>query len=737
MNDALRIMLLDEKSTNDNLNSKTTLNQEKSSSVMSSRNNLIVETLTGKQNTRQTNKQSVINTREEENDLVLRKQLREIINRKKSSNQKTIQSGSGQVYQQLHTIAGPETKQQKQQSHNISTVSLKGFNSNIVESKLSSRISKYSQAIPNKKEEYKNEERYETSGYQSKQQKSRIHSGKRNFNQSITHPRKLSIQNQNQENLQQIGTKGNSPPSVNLPPLPNAFNRGEQSGQVDHSYSQISTTASVQTSKQNLFNQDKHRKSLITKTINHDQLQSLKMGKNQKDQLAYYDSNCNLPLTKDRFKQQKTSKTQNRVMYKQMSCDNLRNGNGSQSNNVPDNQLIKQGKVKKLQSLTNVCESIQNDPIINENEYMDEIREILKYKHLKFDYKTPQKSQVNNNLLVYGYGSNTSKGNTRDYNEDRIILVENASMPETCSAIQAWKKINLYAVLDGHGGEKCTNFVKDNFFNELLKDQSFIEGNFKVALTNTCHKIEQLFFSKILAEYEKKLDYDDDAKVDRSGVCVTVILFINRICYVAQLGDGRLILCKEQESLTVQVTRDHKPNDAIEKERILANGGQVYSRQMMENLLPYQDMNGEVQEPVNSIFRVNPGRLSVARTIGDIEAKLPQFGGKPNIIISTPDVSSFKVSDNFDFMVVGCDGIFDCLSNAQISALAWQYLKQTKSLRIKQNNNQHFILNIHQLCGELADLIIKAAAYYGSTDNLTVIGESYKQQLDLNLRLKL
>lgn len=58
--------------------------------------------------------------------------------------------------------------------------------------------------------------------------------------------------------------------------------------------------------------------------------------------------------------------------------------------------------------------------------------------------------------------------------------------------------------------------------------------------------METQFFDKISADYQRKLDYDDDARIDRSGVCVTFILLINRICYVAHLGDGRVVLCKEQ-----------------------------------------------------------------------------------------------------------------------------------------------------------------------------------------------
>ena len=37
-------------------------------------------------------------------------------------------------------------------------------------------------------------------------------------------------------------------------------------------------------------------------------------------------------------------------------------------------------------------------------------------------------------------------------------------------------------------------------------------------------------------------------------------------------------------------------------------------------------------------FRVAPGRLSVSRTFGDIEAKLPEMGGLPNVVICDPEI---------------------------------------------------------------------------------------------------
>jgi protein phosphatase 2C family protein 2/3 len=69
--------------------------------------------------------------------------------------------------------------------------------------------------------------------------------------------------------------------------------------------------------------------------------------------------------------------------------------------------------------------------------------------------------------------------------------------------------------------------------------------------------------------------------------------------------------------------------------------------------------------------RVLPGRLSVSRTFGDIEAKDIQFGGKPGVIVAEPEIKQFRVQADHDFILMGCDGIFDKLTNREIIELVW------------------------------------------------------------------
>ncbi len=44
----------------------------------------------------------------------------------------------------------------------------------------------------------------------------------------------------------------------------------------------------------------------------------------------------------------------------------------------------------------------------------------------------------------------------------------------------------------------------------------------------------------------------------------------------------------------------------------------------------------------------------MSRTIGDVEAKYKKFGGNCKCVIAKPDIKSFKLTDNHDFIIMGC-----------------------------------------------------------------------------------
>ena len=80
-----------------------------------------------------------------------------------------------------------------------------------------------------------------------------------------------------------------------------------------------------------------------------------------------------------------------------------------------------------------------------------------------------------------------------------------------------------------------------------------------------------------------------------------VVLILNNVCYIVNLGDSRAIVSKNGCKNVVQLTQDHKPDYISERERIYQNGGYIYKSKT----------NAPETNNINMPYRVFPGTLSV------------------------------------------------------------------------------------------------------------------------------
>ena len=287
--------------------------------------------------------------------------------------------------------------------------------------------------------------------------------------------------------------------------------------------------------------------------------------------------------------------------------------------------------------------------------------------------------------IIKGYAYNTSMGNIRDYNEDTITATKIILDGEND------KNTFFFAVYDGHGGNGCSLYLKEKLHH-------FIKSFSKESINEAINIVEQKFIA------EEALDEKGEIK-DPSGSCGIMALIQKNKLIIANVGDSRLVLFKK--SSLFFCTEDHKPSSPTEKTRIEAAGGMIYQT---PSLIPLQQNGKDIEPP----WRVLPGRLSVSRTFGDVEAKNENLGGMKNVVVALPDITEMELDDDFNFMVLGCDGIFDVLSNEEILECVKIVLKEKE---IKDLNE----VNISELCGFIADMIIKSSLAKDSYDNVSVI----------------
>ena len=316
--------------------------------------------------------------------------------------------------------------------------------------------------------------------------------------------------------------------------------------------------------------------------------------------------------------------------------------------------------------------------------------------------------------LMKSYAYNSYKGIVKNYNEDRVIVVSQIQKPQK-TIHRTWPKMSYFAVFDGHGGESCSEYLKNNFLDYLIENKNF-PHDIKTSITETFDKLEDEF-------YEKNKQKPKD-QIDNSGSCALVAIMTENKIYIGNIGDSRAIMSLNNGTKVKQLSIDHKPNNLKEFERITKNGGKVYIDEDVK-----EDENGKLDESKLNfitdkndfnqykcqsevIFRHFPSHLAVVRSIGDIKVKKPEYGALKGNIIHTPEVFVYDYSPSYDFMVMGCDGIFDDLSNEEIIWAAWHVFKD----KAKEKN---YDLNL--LTEDSCDMIIKYAMDVMTSDNLSCI----------------
>ena len=375
----------------------------------------------------------------------------------------------------------------------------------------------------------------------------------------------------------------------------------------------------------------------------------------------------------------------------------------------------------------------QNLITINELLGEDINKEInLDIMDIPFNNFFPGKVSTKSYGPIKAYAANTNQGITREYNEDRVSLNINISknISDKCINKEIWPKAYYFGIFDGHGGSKCADFLSVNLL-KLIVENKYYPDNIIKAIKFGFNEADKIFL---------KLIQKDGKITDTSGSCGLILLVIEKKIYIANVGDSRCIISKKNGKIRKDVTRDHKPNYPYEKERIVLNGGRTYQTQTLINS---NDENDELINENNNDknyddfillgpYRVFPGSLSVSRTLGDPTAKLPNLGGNPKVVISEPDIYSFNLeNEDIDFIILGCDGIYDHLTSKEVLNCAWMVIENNRKLLNDNNNNENNKkIDINNTCESIVDFIIKMSMIRKSFDNVSCLIVAFKDLLN-------
>lgn len=98
--------------------------------------------------------------------------------------------------------------------------------------------------------------------------------------------------------------------------------------------------------------------------------------------------------------------------------------------------------------------------------------------------------------VVRAYAANTNQGLVRNYNEDRVSIITNLLPPKQRSDINPdhWPRCSFFAIYDGHGGNYCADYLRDNLHNFVTMEPCFPQDP-KQAIINGFKKAEDTFMN--------------------------------------------------------------------------------------------------------------------------------------------------------------------------------------------------------------------------------------------------
>ncbi|XP_057785766.1 protein kinase and PP2C-like domain-containing protein [Salvia miltiorrhiza] len=256
---------------------------------------------------------------------------------------------------------------------------------------------------------------------------------------------------------------------------------------------------------------------------------------------------------------------------------------------------------------------------------------------------------------VLSWGSFSTCGR-RETMEDTHFM-----MPRFCNE----NNIHFFGILDGHRGAAAAEFsagALPAYLQTLISMSSPSQ-----ALVEAFVKTDIAFRDELNYRRKSKGIIQKDS---HPGCTAITALIVKNKLFVANAGDCRTIICRAGNPYAL--SRDHVASCLEERERVVGAGGQV-------------------KWQVDT-WRIGPAALQVTRSIGDDDLK--------PFVSAEPEITETLLSAEDEYIVMGSDGLWDVVSNADVVSIIKDTVKEA---------------------GMCSKRLATEAAERGSKDNITVI----------------
>ncbi|KAI3776733.1 hypothetical protein L1987_46522 [Smallanthus sonchifolius] len=228
------------------------------------------------------------------------------------------------------------------------------------------------------------------------------------------------------------------------------------------------------------------------------------------------------------------------------------------------------------------------------------------------------------------------------------------------SSLEYGPQGTFVGIYDGHAGPEAARFINDRLFDNIKKYTSESEEMSANIIRKAFLATEEEFLSLVESEWLS------NPKMASVGSCCLVGIICNGVLYIANAGDSRAVLAREEEKSTgalkaVRVSEEH--NASFES-----------VREELHSLHP-NDPNIVVLK--RDVWRVR-GLIQISRSIGDAYLKKADFNRSPllpkfrqsvsfsePILKAEPAIRVQKLTPEDRFLIFASDGLWEHLSDQE------------------------------------------------------------------------
>lgn len=223
------------------------------------------------------------------------------------------------------------------------------------------------------------------------------------------------------------------------------------------------------------------------------------------------------------------------------------------------------------------------------------------------------------------------------------IEMEDAHTCET--AVNGLPDTSFFAVFDGHGGKTVSTLSAVQLLPIILNGAPLKSGD------KSADTLGQALYQGLLDQDKHFLQTEPKLAnlADKSGsTCIAT--FVTPTHYIiANCGDSRAVVCRDGRCFFG--TKDHKPSDATEYQRVQAAGGYI------------------------QVGRVC-GNLAVSRALGDFMYKdRPDLSPAEQKVTAASDITTLERAEGDEFILLACDGIWDVMENEEAIQFVRDHLR--------------------------------------------------------------